>query len=278
MAVIEGELPITPGLGTTNPPYVGDPDSYDVRYVSISTVNPAAWQPTLDGIIDEQLVQLQLKQQQQQATPGVASKAQNPAVPSTPLIASPSDRKHLTFRIVAAPEEELARDCGLLDEDSIFLSTVPVDASVKRGIKRAPDLLAFVYRQVLSRKQVTGDDDNSVSQMKEYCANLGKACYNNQVYDGIMGNTYPRITYYGCDPDTNKLRPISTINSILKAIGDIDGSSKGKETVGTGKGNEAVETSKEKRRRKRNRRDERALIEEAEVEIEAIPFDYFGKR
>lgn len=53
-ATIGGVLPKTP-QGLSSAPFIGEPKTYDVRFVSFSSMNPGAFQPVIDELMDKQV-------------------------------------------------------------------------------------------------------------------------------------------------------------------------------------------------------------------------------
>jgi hypothetical protein len=188
MATIEGRLPITPA-GLTTDPRIGDPNSYEVRYVSLSTIQPGSFQPTYSALMDKDFETFYKKKW--------------------------DETNERMYKVVAAPDAKSAERCGLYNaKENMFLSTVAVDSSTQKSMTGAPNLVAFVYRQLLSREQLTGKSDHSVSYAKKVCQNLAPgSCFSPDMYNIVMRKDYPNITFYACDIKTRTLVDIRTLRA-----------------------------------------------------------------
>lgn len=196
---ITGKLPVTPN-SLTEPIYIGDAKNYEVRYFSLSTINPATTQPTYDAIIDKHVIEFMKTNQ--------------------------PNNKEGRFSIIAGPDQELAQKCGLLkDNESLFLSTVPRDAKGKSTYKRMKNLVAFVFREILSREQLYGGVDKSVSYAFKQCQlQGGNACYQGANIKKYMDDEYPTIEYFVCDPRDYSMIDYPTYKKVFLDTGLQDSS------------------------------------------------------
>lgn len=71
---------------------------------------------------------------------------------------------------------------------------------------------AAVAAQVLSKEEVTGMPDRSVNMARKVCEGMPgtAACFSKDIYKRVMGETYPNVTFYACDPATGKRVDMAT--------------------------------------------------------------------
>lgn len=113
-------------------------------------------------------------------------------------------RRDRTYSIVFAVEPSIAQACGLYDPDSqMFLGWKDAYHS---GLNptRMPSI---VYRELLPTEAADGGRGHSLLDVKRECtARSGggppDACADGNVLHEVMGDTYPRIDVWSCDPET----------------------------------------------------------------------------
>jgi hypothetical protein len=173
VARIEGRLPTT-ARGLETAPYIAERLSYEARYVSLSTVALRGGGPVIDTVVD---VEMERKYAAQESTWG-----------------------RRRFSAVAGPSVELLRACpkAIFDpERDVFLTTAERDTRAGQPASYQ----GFIYRQILSRWQVSGRrDKSSVALAKQECSGLrGKnVCQLRSFFEEAMGSYYPRIRYFYC--------------------------------------------------------------------------------
>lgn len=173
VARITGRLP-TVAHGLTTEPFIAEQDTYDARYVSLSTMALKGAGPVIDTIVDVAIEQKYLS------------------------TTSASWNEERQFSVVAAPGLNLLKQCPptiYAAERDLFLTTTEPDTG------KPPHHVAFLYRQILSRWQTSGHKDQSIARAKHEC--LGqeekkKACRLRTFFAEMMGPQYPSITYFYC--------------------------------------------------------------------------------
>ena len=151
---------------------VADLDSYEVRYVSLSTIALKGAGPVIDTVMD---VVMEQKYRWQEGWD--------------------LDRQ---FSVVAAPGTRLLDRCPprvYQSDRDLFLKTV------QPGESEPPAHLAFLYRQILSQWQTRGRLDKSIARAKHECLGRndgGHACKLRSFFIDLMGPQYPSIKYFYC--------------------------------------------------------------------------------
>ena len=170
---------------------IADLDSYEARYVSLSTIALKGAGPVIDTVMD---VVMEQKYRWQEGWD--------------------LDRQ---FSVVAAPGTRLLDRCPsriYRSDRDLFLKTV------QPGESEPPAHLAFLYRQILSQWQTRGRLDKSIARAKHDC--LGRndgahACKLRSFFIDRMGQQYPRIKYFYCWE--NMTRGCSCEDSTGKLVG-----------------------------------------------------------
>lgn len=159
--------------GTLQPHRViADLDSYEARYVSLSTIALKGAGPVIDTVMD---VVMEQKYRWQEGWD--------------------LDRQ---FSVVAAPGTRLLDRCPprvYRSDRDLFLKTV------QPGESEPPAHLAFLYRQILSQWQTRGRLDKSIARAKHECLGRndgGHACKLRTFFVDLMGPQYPSIKYFYC--------------------------------------------------------------------------------
>jgi len=171
VARITIKLPVTAN-SIFHEPMVGKPSTYDVRYASVSTIWLKGVGPTMDTVMDTTIL----------------SKYRH----------IPNWNRH--FTVVTAPSEDFLLHCPMVYNETtdLFLSTM-LDGDVASS-------QGFLYRQILSRWQVTGQQgDKSNAWAKYRCLQQGgsQACSDPGYIQSLMEDMYPRISYYFCGLDND---------------------------------------------------------------------------
>ena len=151
---------------------IADIDSYEARYVSLSTIALKGAGPVVDTLMDTVIEQKYRKQEGWEQT--------------------------RYFSVVAAPGTGLLSRCPprVYQQDrDLFLNTVPP------GQSEPPAHMAFLYRQILSQWQTRGRVDKSIARAKHECLGRndgGHACKLRSFFINMMGSRYPSIKYFYC--------------------------------------------------------------------------------
>lgn len=151
---------------------IADLDSYEARYVSLSTIALKGAGPVIDTVMD---VVMEQKYRWQEGWD--------------------LDRQ---FSVVAAPGTRLLDRCPprvYRSDRDLFLKTV------QPGESEPPAHLAFLYRQILSQWQTRGRLDKSIARAKHECLGRndgGHACKLRSFFVDLMGPQYPSIKYFYC--------------------------------------------------------------------------------
>lgn len=172
VARITGHLPIVAHSLIKEPPYIAEQDTYDARYVSLSTMALKGAGPVIDTVVD---VVMEAKYD------GDGNEWNEQGRP---------------FSVVAAPGLKLLNKCPpsiYNSNQDLFLTTKEHDTD------KPPSHLAFLYRQILSRWQTSGHQDQSIARAKHEC--LGQddgTCRLRTFFIEVMGSQYPSISYFYC--------------------------------------------------------------------------------
>lgn len=170
---------------------IADLESYEARYVSLSTIALKGAGPVIDTIMD---VVMEQKYQGQEGWD--------------------LDRQ---FSVVAAPGARLLDRCPpriYRSDRDLFLKTVQPEE------REPPAHLAFLYRQILSQWQTRGRLDKSIARAKHDCLGRndgGHACKLRSFFVDRMGQQYPSIKYFYCWE--NVTRGCSCEDSTGKVVG-----------------------------------------------------------
>ena len=170
---MQGLLPRVPH-SLYNHPRVAEWGDYDARYVSVSTIDMLYPSPTYQEFTDHDIEHFYSQ------LPGW-------------------DR---TYSIAFAVDPAIARACGLYDPDAqLFLAWRD---TYHYGLEptRMP---AVVYRELLPTLPEEGGRGHSLVDVERACTAPGRpkeACGDGNVIREVMGDTYPRIDVWSCDPET----------------------------------------------------------------------------
>lgn len=133
----------------------------------------------------------------------IGSLTSTPPQVQSPL--PPPNNRDRTYSIVFAVDRGIAQACTLYDPDSqMFLGWRD---SYHFGLKptRMPSI---VYRELLPTEPAEGGRGHSLLDVRREClARAGDdgapdACADGNVLREVMGDAYPRIDVWRCDPDT----------------------------------------------------------------------------
>lgn len=160
--------------GVIDPPYVGDAQSYDVRYSGFSVLWASSLAPSASSVSDSTFEDFYKKKRSVKEW----------------------DRK---YSMVMAPDQETARKCqGFYDEDKdFFVSSTPkyIDPILER-----PDRLAIVLRQLAPTPRFY---KNSTLWLKHFCDETN-GCKDPSYIKEVMGDYYPQIQWYYCNTKTGE--------------------------------------------------------------------------
>jgi hypothetical protein len=189
---------------TTHPHCKTDPriacaQTYDARYVSISTVENMAPSDTYVSVYDAQL-----------------------EAHYTALHGGTTGRRwDRQYTVVAAVNQTLLEDCTGGNGGQAGLREVlgESDASsyyflpFARPNLTAPRLPGLVYREILARYRVNGQPDASAAYLKSVCDGGNEDCNEAgtlaALSERIMGPAYPRIEVYACDWEAGRWRRLN---------------------------------------------------------------------
>ena len=185
--------PTSFALYTHTEPRIARAQSYDARYVSISTVENMAPSDTYVSVDDAQL----------EAHYTAAGGAW--------------DRR---YTVVAAVNETLLQACTATGGGGGGLSEALGDAAMDfyflpfaRRSLTAPRLPGLVYREILARYRVNGQPDASAAYLKSVCDGGNADCHEAgtlaELSERIMGRAYPRIEVYACDWEERRWRRLN---------------------------------------------------------------------
>lgn len=178
-------------------PRIARLQSYDARYVSISTVENMAPSDTYVSVHDAQLEAHYTALRGEGGT---------------------WDRR---YTVVAAVNETLLEACTGDDERGAEGLQKALGASTSdyyflpfvRHNLTAPRLPGLVYREILARYRVNGEPDASAAYLKSVCDGGNADCHEAgtlaQLSERIMGASYPRIEVYACDWEARRWRRLN---------------------------------------------------------------------
>lgn len=172
-------------------PRIARAQSYDARYVSISTVENMAPSDTYVSVDDAQLEAHYARLHDG----GVGGDS------------SAWDRR---YTVVAAVNETLLEQCNaqgglrdLLGKNASYSSPGYFFLPFARPGLTAPRLPGLVYREILARYRVNGEPDASAAYLKSVCDGGNADCHEAatlaSLSERIMGPAYPCIEVYACD-------------------------------------------------------------------------------
>jgi hypothetical protein len=171
VAHIRARLPKT-AHGLAEPPFIGEPLTYDARYASFSTIALEGAAPVVDTLLDVSIEQRYHWKH----------------------------RWDRHFSLTTGPSLDLLSRCPpsiFNPQTDLFLSSVNRQGST-------PAYQGFLYRQILSRWQIMGGGaaeggDRSVAWAKHVCSHMGTGyCRRREVFKQVMRSYYPRISYFYC--------------------------------------------------------------------------------
>lgn len=204
---VQGRLPRVP-RSLYEHPRVAEVWEYDARYISISTIDMLYPSPTYEEFKDHDIEHFYSQ---------VLGWCVRENVPCAFVLrslfvvwkgrpgSSPqalNRHRDRTYSIVAAVEPAIAQACGLYDPDSqMFLGWKD---SYHFGLEptRMPSI---VYRELLPTAPADGGHGQSLLDVRRECTARGAgpdACADGNVLRAVMGDTYPRIDVWRCDPET----------------------------------------------------------------------------
>lgn len=168
---LQGKLPLVP-RSLYEHPRVSEKESYDARYISVSTIDMLYPSPTYQEYKDHDIEYFYSR------------------IPNW-------DR---TYSIVFAIDPSIPRRCGLYDPDSqLFLAWAD---AYHYGLEptRMPSI---IYRELLpSRHDGQG---KSLMDVERACAPDRETCGDGNLLRAVMKETYPQIDVWTCDPETGKV-------------------------------------------------------------------------
>jgi hypothetical protein len=171
---MQAKLPRVPqGLYVSDKsPSVAQMDAYDARYISISTVDMLYPSPTYQEVKDRDIERFY----------------------SQVLGWSKNDR---TYSIVFSRDPSVAKSCELYDPDSqLWLGW---NDAYHYGL--APTRMpSIVYRELLPTPAA---GNRSLVEVERACRGAGEGmCGDGEFLRSRMGETYPRVDVFDCDPST----------------------------------------------------------------------------
>ena len=171
---MQGTLPRVPQGLYMGWPRVAEPLAYEARYISISTIDMLYPSPTYQEVDDHDIERFYLQ------VPGWGE----------------HDR---TYAIVFAMDPSIPQACGLYDSDTqLFLAW---NDAYHHGLDQSR-MPSIVYRE-LSPTLAAGS--KSLMEVEKACKAAGKeSCGDGEFLKRAMGDTYPRIDVWSCDPATGK--------------------------------------------------------------------------
>ena len=173
---MQGKLPIVPQSLYGQRPLVAENESYDARYLSISTIDMLYPSPTYQEVEDHDIERFYSQLEGGKEW----------------------DR---TYSIVFALDAGIAQACQLYDPDTqLFLAW---NDAYHYGL--APTRMpSIVYRELLPA-QGPGGQGKTLLDVEHACRAAGKdACGDGSFIRNVMRETYPQIDLWECDPETGK--------------------------------------------------------------------------
>ncbi|GAB5030631.1 Hypothetical protein NocV09_00302970 [Nannochloropsis oceanica] len=171
---MQGKLPRVPqGLYSGERlPRVAQSELYDARYISISTIDMLFPSPTYQEVEDHDIERFYSE------VPGWAE----------------HDR---TYSIIFSIDQKVALACNLYDADTQLFLAWDDAYDYGLGPTRMPSI---VYRELLPTPAAGG---RSLKDVDKACHAVEKtACGDGSFIRGVMGDIYPRIDVFECDPTT----------------------------------------------------------------------------
>lgn len=171
---MQGKLPRVPqGLYSDEGwPRVAQPEFYHARYVSISTIDMLYPSPTYQEVEDHDIERFYSQ------VPGWAE-------------------HHRTYSIAFSIDANVAQACNLYDADTQLFLGWNDAYHYGLGPTRMPSI---VYRELLPTPAAGG---KSLKEVDKACRAGGKrTCGDGNFLRSVMGEVYPRIDVFECDPTT----------------------------------------------------------------------------